>query len=309
MHPQLRERWAISFTSVELVGFRRNVTMRIFGNQTWYVRLTPTSIRGIDAVRLELSLLSALWKLGANVPCIVSSAADEQLEVISSLQGACSAVVFEASPGTQLQGSRLLAEPAACARWGRACASVHRALTRIDDIGFPGMEERHLATLPMRDSDPDVRREVSAAARGLRALPSAERQLVHGDLHRRNAIEYGESITFLDWEDACVGWPLQDAASAACHLADGDLPNRVLTAATFLSSFLRGYHEVAALSPTWREDLGALLRWREVETYAYIRDGVVRGVKGWDRSLREAREIVCRPAELGVGAAVFAVSL
>jgi amicoumacin kinase len=86
------------------------------------------------------------------------------------------------------------------------------------------------------------------------------------------------NITLFDFDECAYSWFANDIAIALFYAAVDEDDSAAFTR-EFMSHFLRGYRQVAALDAQWLQELPAFLRLREIELYAVMhRDFDVRNI-------------------------------
>jgi Ser/Thr protein kinase RdoA (MazF antagonist) len=180
-----------------------------------YLRLTPGSERGHDAIRAELDFVLHAARAGLAVALPVPSKAHAALvEAVEDDGQRCHAVVFEALSGRQYDLGEL-DEPMVRA-WGRTLAQLHRASETFSaGAGRPEwLDEIRDARESVPADETAVAAVLESGLAWLAALPRHEHGLLHGDFELDNLFWDGGRVRVLDFDAAAHGWYAVDVAIA-----------------------------------------------------------------------------------------------
>ncbi len=229
-------------TRLRLVQDGYNATFRV--DNRWALRLNVNSPRTDAGLRAELAWVRALSDgTDLRLAAPVRARDGEYIQWFDAvpLNRRLSAVVYEWLPGSDL-GNR--ADAAAFHALGRAMATLHR---HARDFPLPAaglsVAEDVLMFQPNRLPRAAVFSRILHRAGSLWAeLPRREPpRILHFDLHPWNAKWYRGRLALFDFDDCCLGWPVQDLAVTTHSL-------RSVPEGSALEAALRqGYREVSPL--------------------------------------------------------------
>ncbi len=150
------------------------------------------------------------------------------------------------------QGGRVPDEldPATAARLGRLVARVHTVGSRLADSDRPDLDADRYARQPvawMAESGvlpPSIRDRYLTAAAAIadayeQQVDGVGRHLLHGDLHLGNLLRRDGLLWLVDFDDACLGPPVQDLWLA--------VPGRDEESLRLRQALLAGYEELREL--------------------------------------------------------------
>jgi Ser/Thr protein kinase RdoA (MazF antagonist) len=205
-----------------------------------YLRLTPSSERGRDAVRAELDFILHVGRAGLAVARPLPSTQGALVEELVDGRQRYEAVLLEALEGEQHEWDEL-DEPAFRA-WGRTLARLHRA-SETFPASSARPDWRHeicaaLETLPAGEAS--VAGVLASGLAWLDALPGRDRGLLHGDFELDNLFWDGDRIQVLDFDAAVYGPYAVDVAIALQDVWRAGRDER-------LAWFFDGYSEMRPL--------------------------------------------------------------
>lgn len=229
--------WDISHGTLRMISYRENAVfeVRLPDGRRAALRLHRPGYMDEAALRSEILWLSALSGSGVPVPRPIPTTAGATLIEVQDGQGSRRATMLEWVPGNPIGASRQPltlngAERTGLFRnLGAAMAKLHNA---SDAWALPAAFQRHawdhnglVGERPLwgRFWEPaDAEAETSQALAHLRekisaALASADSLdygLIHADLVRENVLADGDTLHFIDFDDAGFGWRMFDIATA-----------------------------------------------------------------------------------------------
>lgn len=112
----------------------------------------------------------------------------------------------------------------------------------------------------------------AAVTAHLRTLPKSSESygLIHQDAHGSNMhVDDQGQITLFDFDECAYSWFANDIAIALFYAAVEE-DDRAAFTREFMTHFLRGYRQAAALDAQWLQELPAFLKLREIELYAVM---------------------------------------
>ena len=221
----------------------------------------------------------------------VKSAVGNLVELIDepTLRTRWALVVVEWIEGGPLDPSRLGQYASTVIRaWGAVMGRMHsltKEFPRRD--GLPGWDEES-ARLMNRCKRPAVADKWRELRSYLTTLPTDAEcyGLVHNDLHSMNVIACGDTVTAIDFDDACYHWFACDVAiamQAVLWTTTNGVESNMPRWRQVYRAFMNGYREENDLDPKWEEEIPTFLAYRRLLLYSVF-ENVWTRPGAWQRN-------------------------
>lgn len=276
--------WGVHDGPLRMVSYRENAVfeVRMPDGRRAALRLHRPGYMDETALRSEILWLSALATEGVPVPCPIRTTAGSILIVVQDSHGPRRATMLEWVAGSPIGASRQLLQLDGIEKQrvffnlGAGMAKLH---TSSDAWTLPAEFSRHswdrdglVGARPFWGrfwDSAEVGPETRLALAGLRdgiddALtnaPSLDYGLIHADLVRENVLLDGDTLHFIDFDDAGFGWRMFDVATAL-------LPNlEEPDADEICRSLVEGYRSCRPLRDA---DIAALPMFLIIRALSYV---------------------------------------
>ena len=261
--------------SIDIINFEFNATFKVVtkANEMFALRINVNSDRTYENLLGEIAFVRFLNEKGAvNLPKPVASKKGEfALTVTSALFGRDLGVALY----SWLGGEELGDEPSddALIQLGAAMAAMHQAtadftlpetaqLPLLKDFLWQTQDVIFASSSPLSKEDIELLTKAKIEIEKIiENLYSASKAIaIHADLHGGNVFSHGDKIYIFDFDDAGLGLPIQDLATALYYL---DTPEQD-------AALLAGYQSVSELPRHTKHQLNALLLQRRIILLNYL---------------------------------------
>ena len=261
--------------SVEIVNFEFNATFKVVtsNREIFALRINVNSDRTYENLRGEIAFVGFLnQKQAVNLPKPVACKKGEfALTVASSMLERDLGVVLY----SWLEGEELGDEPndEALRKLGAAMAAMHQAtadftlpanakLPLLKDFLWQTKDVIFSSGSPLSREDIELLSKARIEIENIiEDLYSASKAVaIHADLHGANVFTHGDQIYIFDFDDAGIGLPIQDLATALYYL---DTPEQD-------AALLAGYQSVSELPRHDKHQLNGLLLQRRIILLNYL---------------------------------------
>ena len=269
------------------------------GNQR-ILKIASTNWRSIDSREGECEWISYLISNGVRACAPVPTRSGRHVTDISEIKADSCIYLFERSDGVPMTSDLL--DRDLLFGWGKTLGMMHR-LSAV----FSPSRENHRRHSWYSDPDyrdykeilDDMEQAISNRLAGLLeatvSLPTTRDRfgLIHADPQFSNILLEGRNLRFIDFDDCCYDWFMNDIAVAAFYhvvnqLGASDISGKLTD---FLKGILDGYRTEMPLPDDWPETIPLFMKIRELILYiALKRQGQSSPSDPWSKNYLDIRK-------------------